>query len=89
MAHAPIKYVEKGLSYVAGGLWHGYAAREPADAEGVLHAQVVRQAAAEVVGEDEAACSGFPRETDSLCPTCVREARQEILDGTQGRVGPR
>jgi hypothetical protein len=25
MAHAPIKYVEKGLSYVAGGLWHGYA----------------------------------------------------------------
>ena len=25
MAHAPVKYVEKGLSYVAGGLWHGYA----------------------------------------------------------------
>ena len=24
---------------------------------------------------------GWPRETDSLCPTCVREARQEILDG--------
>ena len=22
---------------------------------------------------------GWPRETDSLCPTCVREARQEIL----------
>ena len=26
---------------------------------------------------------GWPRETDSLCPTCVREARQEILDGKQ------
>jgi 7,8-dihydro-6-hydroxymethylpterin dimethyltransferase len=24
---------------------------------------------------------GWPRETDSLCPVCVREARQEILDG--------
>ena len=24
---------------------------------------------------------GWPRETDSLCPDCVREARQEILDG--------
>jgi uncharacterized radical SAM superfamily Fe-S cluster-containing enzyme len=24
---------------------------------------------------------GWPRETESLCPVCVREARQEILDG--------
>ena len=24
---------------------------------------------------------GWPRTTDSLCPTCVREARKEILDG--------
>src|SRR5712692_713353 len=24
---------------------------------------------------------GWPRQTDSLCPICVREARQEILDG--------
>ena len=24
---------------------------------------------------------GWPRETDSLCPVCVREARQEIIDG--------
>jgi len=25
---------------------------------------------------------GWPRETDSLCPRCVKEARTEILDGT-------
>jgi 7,8-dihydro-6-hydroxymethylpterin dimethyltransferase len=25
---------------------------------------------------------GWPRTTDSLCPTCVREARQQILEGT-------
>src|ERR1700733_4526944 len=24
---------------------------------------------------------GWPRETDSLCPTCVKEARAEILSG--------
>jgi uncharacterized radical SAM superfamily Fe-S cluster-containing enzyme len=26
---------------------------------------------------------GWPRQTDSLCPTCVRRARQRILDGEQ------
>src|SRR5438132_13294864 len=26
---------------------------------------------------------GWPRQTDSLCPICVREARQAILDGKQ------
>jgi uncharacterized radical SAM superfamily Fe-S cluster-containing enzyme len=26
---------------------------------------------------------GWPRQTDSLCPTCVREARKRILDGEQ------
>src|SRR6266850_113430 len=31
--------------------------------------------------EREAPPLGWPRETDSLCPTCVKEARQAILDG--------
>src|SRR5882672_6240382 len=26
---------------------------------------------------------GWPRQTDSLCPHCVREARTEILDGSK------
>src|SRR5207244_3078904 len=26
---------------------------------------------------------GWPRQTDSLCPTCVREARKKILSGEQ------
>ncbi|MCL2723331.1 MAG: radical SAM protein [Polyangiaceae bacterium] len=26
---------------------------------------------------------GFPRETDSLCPACVKEARQDVLRGTR------
>ena len=26
---------------------------------------------------------GWPRDTDSLCPTCVKETRRRILDGEQ------
>src|SRR5436189_648337 len=26
---------------------------------------------------------GWPRKTDSLCPECVREAREKIMRGTQ------
>src|SRR3990172_8205595 len=26
---------------------------------------------------------GFPRQTDSLCPTCVKEARERIINGDQ------
>src|SRR5262245_54495170 len=32
-------------------------------------------------GERSAPPLGWPRETDSLCPTCVKEARAEILKG--------
>ena len=53
--HAPIKYVEKGLS-VARQRRLGRVQRAEQDrAEPVVHAEVVRQAAAEVLPEDEAA----------------------------------
>src|ERR1044071_2578856 len=26
---------------------------------------------------------GWPRQTDSLCPMCVKEAREAIIDGTR------
>jgi uncharacterized radical SAM superfamily Fe-S cluster-containing enzyme len=34
-------------------------------------------------GERSKPALGFPRSTDSLCPTCVREARARILSGEQ------
>ncbi len=37
--------------------------------------------AAEIVGEDQAHALGWPRQTDSLCPGCVKEAREAIMDG--------
>jgi uncharacterized radical SAM superfamily Fe-S cluster-containing enzyme len=75
-----VKYVEKGLTYVAKGAWVVFDALNsikrndsftPAWSEKPLLKswQKVKPPL------------GWPRETDSLCPTCVREARQEILDG--------
>ena len=80
MAHAPVKYVEKGLSFVANGLWYGYAGLSkliqkesftPAWSDKPLQKS----------WEKTKPVLGFPRETDSLCPNCVIEARKEILDG--------
>jgi len=78
--HKPIKYVEKGLTVVARGAWTVFDALNsirpnesfvPAWSEKPLLKswQKVKPPL------------GWPRETDSLCPVCVREARQEILDG--------
>jgi uncharacterized radical SAM superfamily Fe-S cluster-containing enzyme len=78
--HKPIKYVEKGLTYAAKGAWVVFdslnsirpnASFTPKWAEKPLLKswQKVKPPL------------GWPRETDSLCPSCVREARQEILDG--------
>jgi len=78
--HKPIKYVEKGLTLVARGAWVVYdtlnnikpnASFTPKWSEKPLLKS----------WEKVKPPLGWPRETDSLCPTCVREARQEILDG--------
>src|SRR5438876_1754460 len=78
--HKPVKYVEKGLTYAAKGAWVVFdALNNIRQNEGFIpnwsdkpllksHQKVKPPL-------------GWPRETDSLCPTCVREARQEILDG--------
>jgi uncharacterized radical SAM superfamily Fe-S cluster-containing enzyme len=78
--HKPIKYVEKGLTYVAKGAWGVYDTLNS-----------IRPNASFIPKWSEKPLLkswqkvkpplGWPRETDSLCPTCVREARQEILDG--------
>ena len=78
--HKPIKYVEKGLTVAAKGAWVVYDALNSikpnegftpkwADKPLLKSWQKVKPPL------------GWPRETDSLCPVCVREARQEILDG--------
>src|SRR6187399_1985882 len=78
--HKPIKYVEKGLTVVARGAWVVFDA---------LNSIRPNESFTPSWSEKPLLKSwqkvkpplGWPRETDSLCPVCVREARQEILDG--------
>ena len=82
MPHAPVKYVEKGLSFVANGLWTVYATasrigQRPSFTPKWSDKPLLKS------WEKTKPTLGFPRETDSLCPTCVRVARQSIIDGNQ------
>jgi uncharacterized radical SAM superfamily Fe-S cluster-containing enzyme len=78
--HAPIKYLEKGLSVAASGAWHVFNAANrikpnPAFTPKWSDRPLLKS------WEKSKPPLGWPRETDSLCPTCVREAREEILSG--------
>ena len=78
--HKPIKYVEKGLTYAAKGAWVAFDALnsiKPGSTFIPKWSDIPLQKSWQKVKPP----LGWPRETDSLCPVCVREARQEILDG--------
>ena len=80
--HKPIKYLEKGLSVAANGAWFFYDrynafTRRPSFTPTWSDKPLLKS------HEKVKPPLGWPRETDSLCPTCVREARQSILDGEQ------
>ncbi|HSL21399.1 MAG TPA: radical SAM protein [Vicinamibacterales bacterium] len=78
--YKPIKYAEKGLTYAARAAWSVYD---------TLNSIKPNESFTPAWSEKPLLKSwqkvkpplGWPRETDSLCPVCVREARQEILDG--------
>jgi 7,8-dihydro-6-hydroxymethylpterin dimethyltransferase len=78
--HAPIKYAEKGLSVAASGVWQLFSTlnrinQNPSFTPAWSDKPLLKSY------EKTKPPLGWPRETDSLCPTCVREARQAILDG--------
>ena len=78
--HKPIKYAEKGLSYAAGAAWGVFSTLnriKPAPSF------VPRWSDKPLLKSHEKTKPplGWPRETDSLCPRCVPEIRQQILDG--------
>ena len=78
--HKPIKYVEKGLTFAAKGAWVAFDALNsirPGQPFIPKWSDLPIQKSWQKVKPP----LGWPRETDSLCPVCVREARQEILDG--------
>jgi uncharacterized radical SAM superfamily Fe-S cluster-containing enzyme len=78
--HKPVKFVEKGLTLVARGAWTVYDAvnnsrRKQSFTPNWADKPLLKS------WEKVKPTLGWPRQTDSLCPVCVREARQEILDG--------
>ena len=80
--HKPIKYVEKGLSFAAKGAWAVFDTLngiKPNPAFTPKWSELPLQKSWQKVKPP----LGWPRETDSLCPNCVREARQSIVDGKQ------
>jgi uncharacterized radical SAM superfamily Fe-S cluster-containing enzyme len=78
--HAPIKYFEKGLSLTANGAWFVFSnlnkiGQNPSFTPKWSDKPLLKSY------QKTKPPLGWPRETDSLCPICTREARQEILDG--------
>src|SRR5437016_5936740 len=78
--HKLMKYAEKGLSIAASGAWEVFNAlnkinQRPAFTPNWSDKPLLKSY------EKTKPPLGWPRETDSLCPMCVREARKEILDG--------
>jgi uncharacterized radical SAM superfamily Fe-S cluster-containing enzyme len=78
--HKPIKYVEKAVTYGAKGAWVVFDAlnqikQNPSFTPKWSDKPLLKSY------EKQKPPLGWPRTTDSLCPRCVPEIRQQILDG--------
>ncbi len=80
--HAPIKYAEKGLSIAANGIWQVFSQLNKISQNPSFIPKWSDKPLLKSYQKTKPPL-GWPRQTDSLCPTCVREARQAILDGTR------
>src|SRR6185436_5758628 len=77
----PTKYLEKAASLAAHGAWGVFDALNRATPAGKPFTPKWSDLPLQKSHQKVKPPLGWPRETDSLCPVCVREARQEILDG--------
>jgi 7,8-dihydro-6-hydroxymethylpterin dimethyltransferase len=78
--HKPIKYVEKAVTYGAKGVWFVFERinrikPNPSPKPKWSDKPLLKSY------EKSKPPLGWPRSTDSLCPKCVPEIRQQILDG--------
>ena len=78
--HKPIKYAEKAFTYAAGAAWFVFdkfnqIGQNPGFVPKWSDKPLLKS------WEKTKPPLGWPRETDSLCPACVPEIRQQILDG--------
>jgi 7,8-dihydro-6-hydroxymethylpterin dimethyltransferase len=78
--HKPIKYAEKAVSFAANAAWVAFdklnqISRNPGFVPKWSDKPLLKS------WEKMKPPLGWPRQTDSLCPRCVPEIRQQILDG--------
>ncbi len=78
--HKPIKYVEKAVTLAAGGAWFVFDKlnqinQNPSFKPNWSDKPLLKSY------EKQKPPLGWPRETDSLCPRCIPEIRQQIVDG--------
>ncbi len=78
--HKPIKYVEKAVTLAAGAAWVVFDKlnqinQNPSFTPAWSDKPLLKSY------EKQKPPLGWPRETDSLCPRCVPEIRQQIVDG--------
>ena len=78
--HKPIKYVEKAVTVAATGAWAVFE-RLNRVAPNVAPTPKWSDKPLLKSWEKSKPPLGWPRSTDSLCPKCVPEIRQQILDG--------
>jgi len=78
--HKPVKYVEKGITYVAAGAWAVYERLNRVRPNPSFTPKWSDEPLLKSYEKSKPPL-GWPRTTDSLCPKCVPEIRQQILDG--------
>ena len=80
MGHKPIKYVEKAVTVAAQGAWFVF---DKINSISPNASFIPKWSDKPLLKSWEKVKPkmGWPRETDSLCPKCVPEIRQQILDG--------
>jgi len=78
--HKPVKYAEKGLTYAARGAWAVFERvnrikQNPSFTPKWSDKPLLKSY------QKTKPPLGWPRTTDSLCPKCIPEIRQQIVDG--------
>ena len=78
--HKPIKYVEKAVTMAAGAAWTVFDKLNSISPNPSFTPKWSDKPLLKSYQKTKPPL-GWPRDTDSLCPKCVPEARQKILDG--------
>jgi 7,8-dihydro-6-hydroxymethylpterin dimethyltransferase len=78
--HKPVKYVEKAFTAAAGAAWTIFDSLNQINQNASFTPKWSEKPLLKSY-EKMKPKLGWPRETDSLCPKCVPEVRQAILDG--------